>query len=67
MKAQYKLVRFLLKYPDEWHSFASDKETAGIVCATSNLGILEVNEFNQMKLKSEEKALTFISYQSIGV
>ena len=60
---QRKLIHFLLNYPGEWHSFASDKHTVEIICATSNLGILEVNEFHQMKLKSESKALTFISYR----
>ena len=63
MTAQSKLIRFLLRYPNEWHSYNTDKQTVGVVCATSNLGILEVNEFDQMKLKSEEKALIFISYR----
>ena len=63
MNKQRKLIHFLLKYPNEWHSYSTDKETVNLVCATSNLGILEVNEFHQMKLKSEEKALRFISYR----
>ena len=63
MNKQFKLIKFLLQYPNEWHGYAADKETVSLVCATKNLGILEINEFNQMKLKSEEKALRFISYR----
>ena len=62
--AQIKLVKFLVTFPKEWHSFAQDKETVGVVCACHNLGILEIShKTNQMRLKSEEKALKFLSYR----
>lgn len=48
---------FALKYPDSWHSFASDRETVESVCAAHNLGIVEVSTIsNQFRLKSAEKA-----------
>ena len=60
MKTQIALVKFLRKYPEAWHSFASDRETVTDVCTTSNLGILTVKG-NQMILKSADKADMFLS------
>jgi len=60
MKTQKALVKFLRKYPEAWHSFASDRETVSDVCATANLGILTVKG-DQMILKSAEKADTYLN------
>ena len=60
IKTQQALIRFLMKYPDTWHSYADDRETVNLVCATSNLGILKVNDYGQMKLKSRDKAHQFL-------
>ena len=60
IKTQQALVRFLMKYPDTWHSYANDKKTVSLVCATSNLGILKVNNNYQMKLKSRDAAHQFL-------
>lgn len=62
MKATFNqkdMIGFALKYPG-WHSFARDKLTVEHVCANVNLGILEINQFNQFRLKSEEKAVRFM-------
>ncbi len=32
------LMKFLAKYPERWHSFASDLETVTLVCALHNRG-----------------------------
>lgn len=55
-RLQKVLVKFLIKYPRKWHTFATDYKTVSVVCASANLGILKVNEFNQMILISAEKA-----------
>lgn len=60
IKTQKTLVKFLRKYPESWHSFASDRATIEDVCATANLGILTVKG-DQMILKSAEKADMFLN------
>ena len=60
IKTQQALIRFLMKHPDTWHTYADDYKTVSIVCATSNLGILKVNDTGQMKLKSREAAHQFL-------
>jgi hypothetical protein len=60
-KKQISLVLFLLNYDNKWHSFENHHETIGFVCATANLGILKVNEYNQMKLKSKPHALQYLN------
>ena len=47
---QKKAVKFFLKYADKWHSYASDYETVNIICSLVNLGILNHNEYNQVKV-----------------
>ena len=61
MNKQVKLIKFLVRYPDKWHTFASDKQTVSIVCASVNLGIVEINEYRQMRLKSKIKAGDFLN------
>jgi len=51
-----------MKYPG-WHSFADDRETVAVVCATHNLGIIKVNEHSQFRLKSEFWANQFLNYR----
>jgi hypothetical protein len=65
-KAQIKLVKFLVKYSNKWHSFASDYNTVSLVCACSNLGILKTNNFGQMKLVSLEKADRWLAGKERG-
>lgn len=60
IKSQIKLVKFLLKYPSKWPSFANNYQTVSIVCATSNLKILQVNDYGQMRLCSVENANMFL-------
>lgn len=51
------VAAFAIKYPDSWHSFASDRETVESVCAAKNLGLIEVSTIsNQFRLKSAENA-----------
>ncbi len=57
---QIKLIKFALKYSG-LHTFAQDKRTVEVVCATHNLGIIKVNEFNQFQLKSTLLANDFLS------
>ena len=59
IKTQQALIRFLMKYPDTWHSYADDRDTVETVCATSNLGILTIKG-DQMILKSRDAAHQFL-------
>ena len=60
-KGQRKLIEFALKYSDKWHSYSPDYHTVGLICATSNLGIIKLNEHGQFALKCKEKALRFLA------
>jgi len=59
-KHEKEMYNFLLKYPDQWHSYAKDKQTLrtlGSLYFYRGLGIrgLEVNrETSQMKLNKKE-------------
>lgn len=61
IRNQKHLLGFAMRYPLTWHSFAGDRETVEAVCGLSNLGIIEVNEFNQFSLKSETKAQAWLN------
>ena len=50
LKKQKQAVKFFLKYADKWHSYASDYKTVNIICGLVNLGILNLNENNQVKV-----------------
>ncbi len=63
-RKQVELARFLVKYPDKWHTFHADRETVELVCAAVNLGIARINDFGQMQLKSAEHATRFIAARS---
>jgi len=58
---QTKLIKFLVKYPNEWHTYAKDKETVGVICACYNLGVLKLNQYGQMRLKSLIRARQFLN------
>ena len=60
-KKQKHLVNFLIKYSNNWNSYSQDHETVSLVCACYNLGILKLNEFGQMKLKSIDRANQFLN------
>lgn len=60
---QADLIQFATDYPG-WHSFAQDRLTVEHVCASHNLGIIEVNEHSQFRLKSPEKARQFLAARS---
>lgn len=47
------LVDFAIEYPNKWHSYALDRKTLKAVKKACDLGIIEINEFNQFKLKEE--------------
>jgi hypothetical protein len=53
------MINFVLNY-DGWQTYATDKLTVEIVCSLVNLGILKLNNFGQMKLKSREHANRFM-------
>ena len=57
---QQKLVKFALKYADKWHHFAKDYETVSLICATSNLGIIKVDD-DMFVLKSANAARMFLN------
>ena len=59
-KAQKRLIMFAVKYPDTWQSYATDKQTVSVVCATANLGIIRLNEFGQFMLKSRSHAAQWL-------
>ena len=60
-KHQKNLIKFVVKHP-EWHSYSDDKLTIETVCATVNLGIIEIDtRYNQMRLKSLIKANDLLS------
>lgn len=58
-KHQKKMINFVLNY-DGWQTYSTDKLTVEIVCSLVNLGILKLNNFGQMKLKSREHANRFM-------
>ena len=64
LKRQLHLISFALKHKGEWHTFSDDKQTVELICATHNLGIIKVNEFQQFTLKSEFNANLFINARS---
>jgi|TARA_R100000995_G_scaffold37233_1_gene17052 hypothetical protein len=43
-------IKFFLKYPDKWHSYANDYITTDIICRLVNLKILNHNQYNQVKV-----------------
>ena len=55
IKNQKIMCKFLRKYPDTWHTFASDRETVENVCGLHNLGIATVKG-DMFILRSAEKA-----------
>jgi len=62
MTKQAKLIKFLLNCPvNTWHTFAKDYQTVSLVCATSNLGILKVNQHGQMAVKCKTAANRFLN------
>ena len=65
MKKQIILIKFLKKYPNKWHSYATDRDTIECICATANIGILKLNEHGQMRLKSIVKANDFLRVRDI--
>ena len=60
-KGQRKLVTFAIKYAGKWHGYSTDYHTVNLVCATANLGIIKVNDYDQFTLKSKEKAERFLN------
>lgn len=60
-QGQKRLIQFALRYCNEWNSYAPNKPTVELICATVNLGIIKVNKFKQFKLKSQEKARQFLA------
>ena len=59
MTKQETLVRFAWKYRDKWHTYATDYETVSLMCATANLGIIELKG-GMFTLKSVDKARQFL-------
>lgn len=60
-KSLKKAIKFLLKYPQGWHSYATDKKTVSVICSLVNLKIAEVsNVSNQFRLKSPAHAKQFL-------
>ena len=58
-KRQRFLVEFSLKYPAQWFNFATDRESVELMCATANLGIIELRG-GMFALKSAGKARRFL-------
>lgn len=61
LNPQKRLINLVLKNPDQWISYATDKKTVEIVSATYNLGIIMLNSNDQLRLKSKEKAERFLN------
>jgi len=59
-KHQKHAINFLLKYPNKWHTYASDRLTVKVICSLVNLGIAEINQYHMFALKSEIKAKQFL-------
>ncbi len=64
-KHQKHCIAFMRKYQGtaeqpKWHSFAKDRTTVETICSLHNLGILEVNEYSQCRLKSDQAARLFL-------
>ena len=51
LHTQKQAIKFFLKYADKWHSYSNDYETVSIICSLVNLGILNLNEHKQVKVK----------------
>jgi hypothetical protein len=49
-KHMRKTLAFAIRYRDQWHSFARDRETRRAVSRLVELGFIEVNAFNQFRL-----------------
>jgi hypothetical protein len=47
---QLRLLKFAIKYHNEWHTFGTDSTTVNAVKSLCRLGLLEVNEFRQFRL-----------------
>ena len=62
-KRQIHLVKFALKYPDDWFNYSKDWDQVDLMCATSNLGIIKLKD-GQFKLKSAIKAQDFLGPRS---
>jgi hypothetical protein len=60
MKRQRFLIKFALKYPDTWFNHAHDYESVSLMCATANLGIIELKG-GMWILKSRDKANQWIN------
>jgi hypothetical protein len=60
IKDQKLAVKFLIKHPEKWHTYATDSQTVEVVCSLSNLGIAKINSTGQWKLKSAEHAERFL-------
>ncbi len=58
--AEKQALTFFVKYAGKWHTYAKDRETTDIVYKFAKLGILEINDFNQAKLKSPDRADQFL-------
>ena len=55
LSEQKTMVKFLRRYPGEWHTFHNDRDTIELVCALHNLGIATVKG-DMFILRSAEKA-----------
>lgn len=47
---QLRLLKFAIKYKG-WHGFGTDSSTVNAIKRLVGLGLLEVNEFRQFRLK----------------
>ena len=60
MKRQIFLVKFAWKYDGQWFNYPTDLDSVELMCATSNLGIIELKG-GMFTLKSREKARQFLA------
>jgi hypothetical protein len=50
---QLRLLKFALRYPNEWHSYGSDRSTVNAVRALARLELLELSPVSrQFRLKT---------------
>jgi hypothetical protein len=60
--SQKGLVQFLLDHPTGWHTYLPTKGVVELLCATANLGIVEISGTHRVfRLKCREKAERFIN------
>lgn len=54
--AMTDLIKFAAKYAEKWHTYSEDHKTVAAICAASNCGLINVNQFGQFKARGDNAA-----------